>query len=90
MVNLKNEVVQLSDGSRRHAHSGQSEVITDLRCEMDNMAVIKAVLTRSSDLKKSKLVDGGDVSVEVGTHCAKGSATVLHVQDARQGRKEEH
>ena len=28
MVNLKNEVVQLSDGSRRHAHSGQSEVIT--------------------------------------------------------------
>ena len=39
---------------------------------MDNMAVIKAVLKRSSDLKKSKLVDGGDVSVEVGTQCAKG------------------
>ena len=33
---------------------------------------IKAVLKRSSDLKKSKPVDGGNVSVEVGAHCAEG------------------
>ena len=33
---------------------------------------IKAVLKRSSDLKKSKPVAGGNVSVEVGAHCAEG------------------
>ena len=33
---------------------------------------IKAVLKRSSDLKKSNCVDGGNVSVEVGAHCAEG------------------
>ena len=31
---------------------------------------IKAVLKRSSDLKKSKPTDGGNVSVDVCTHCA--------------------
>ena len=28
MVDLENEAVQLSDGSHRHAHCGQAEVIT--------------------------------------------------------------
>ena len=65
MVNLKNEVTD----TRTLGNPKSPQ--TTLR-NGQHGSEIKAVLKRSSDLKKSKPVDGGNVSVEVGTHCAEG------------------